>query len=187
MDFPGYAVGGLSVGEPKSALWEMVELSTGLLPQDRPRYLMGVGSPEDLVEGIYHGVDMFDCALPTRVARNGALFTRRGRRNILNASFAGGDGPFDPDCDCVACRGFPAAYLHHLFKSGELLGLRLATLHNLRFISRLVQEIRGHIVSGTFAGFRREFLGEYAPTDEDVRVTQKRRWLRARGQGPGEG
>jgi len=180
LDFPGYAIGGLSVGEPKAATLEMVGETAARLPQDRPRYLMGVGSPEDIVEGVARGIDMFDCALPTRVARNGALFTARGRVNIRNAAYSRMDAPVDEGCDCYACRHFSAAYLSHLFRSEELLGLRLATLHNLRFISRLMAKIRNAVLDGAFEAFRQEFLAGYQTTDEKVRVEQKQKWLRGR-------
>ncbi len=142
---------------------------------------MGVGAPEDIVEGVGRGVDIFDCALPTRVARNGAIFTRRGRINIRRQSYARLDAPLDPGCDCYTCRTFTAAYVSHLFRSEELLALRLATVHNLRFIANLVQGLRGAILDGTFAAFRDAFLAEYRATDEAARVDQKQRWLRDRG------
>ncbi len=180
LDFPGYAIGGLSVGEPKEITLAMVGETVALLPVDRPRYLMGVGSPEDIVEGVARGIDIFDCALPTRVARNGALFTARGRINIRNAVYKTRDAPLDPDCDCSTCRTFSAAYISHLFRSGELLALRLATVHNLRFISNLMRRIRESILDGTFTAFREDFLAGYEPTDEETRVEQKRRWLTSR-------
>ena len=141
---------------------------------------MGVGSPEDLVNGVARGVDMFDCALPTRVARNGALFTPDGRVNIRKASYRTADGPLDPDCDCYACRNFSAAYLNHLFRAEELLGLRLASIHNLRFLARLMENIRQSILDGTFAAFAADFLGRYSPTDDAARVAQKQKWLEGR-------
>ena len=180
LDFAGYAIGGLSVGEPKEVTLAMVEETVPRLPADKPRYLMGVGSPEDIVEGVARGIDIFDSALPTRIARNGALFTGQGRRNISNAAFRQMESPFDPDCDCYTCRNFSAAYLHHLFKAGELLALRLATIHNLSFISRLMGEIRSAILDGTFRAFRDNFLASYQPTDEQMRVSQKQKWLRGR-------
>ncbi len=180
LDFPGYAIGGLSVGEPKETTFAMVEETSAWLPVDRPRYLMGVGSPEDIVEGVARGIDIFDSALPTRVARNGALFTGKGRINIRRAAYRKMDGPPDPDCDCSTCRTFSAAYLSHLFRSDELLALRLATVHNLRFISNLMQELRESILDGTFAAFRKDFLSSYKTTNEQVRVEQKGRWLRGR-------
>ena len=180
LDFPGYAIGGLSLGEPKKKTLAMIEETVSLLPEDKPRYLMGVGSPEDIVEGVARGVDIFDSALPTRVARNGALFTRLGRVNIRNAAYRQMEGPLDPECHCSTCGTFSAAYLHHLFNSHELLAYRLATIHNLTFISRLVNEIRNAILDGTFSSFRDEFLASYQPTDEQVRLSQKQKWLRRR-------
>jgi queuine tRNA-ribosyltransferase len=180
LDFPGYAVGGLSVGEPKEVTLPIIEQTTALLPTDKPRYLMGVGAPEDLVEGVARGIDMFDCALPTRVARNGALFTRKGRVNIRRAIYAKVDKPIDPTCDCYTCRTFSAAYLNHLFRAEELLALRLATIHNLRFLHNLMQGIRNSILDGTFDAFAKKFLSEYKTTDEQTRVAQKGKWLEGR-------
>jgi queuine tRNA-ribosyltransferase len=180
LGFPGYAIGGLSVGEPKEVTLTVTEATAALLPENKPRYLMGVGSPEDIVEGVARGIDIFDSALPTRVARNGALFTGQGRRNIRNAAFSRMEGPIDPDCDCPTCRSFSAAYLSHLFRSEELLAYRLATIHNLRFISRLMQKIRGAIIDGTFNAFRKEFWASYKTTDEPTRFEQKQKWLRGR-------
>ena len=180
LGFDGYAIGGLAVGESKDEMYRVTELVTDLLPLDKPRYLMGVGSPEDLVEAVARGVDMCDCVLPTRVARNGALFTRAGRVNITNRRFAEMDEPLDGECDCYACRNFSAAYLWHLFKAREILGLRLASVHNLRFILRLMEEMRAAIGEGRFDEYRREFWERYQPTDERVRREQKDRWLAAR-------
>ncbi len=180
MDFPGYAIGGLSVGEPKEITLAMIGETVPLLPAGKPRYLMGVGAPEDIIEGVARGIDIFDCALPTRVARNGALFTGHGRVNIRNAAYKTMDAPLDPDCDCYTCRNFSAAYLSHLFRSGELLALRLATVHNLRFIGNLVHRIRESILDDTFSEMREDFLAGYQTTDEDTRVAQKQRWLKSR-------
>jgi len=180
LDFPGYGIGGLSIGEPKEITLSMVEETASRLPENRPRYLMGVGSPEDIVAGVARGIDIFDSALPTRVARNGALFTWQGRRNIRNVAYSRMETPLEPDCDCYACRNFSAAYLSHLFRSNELLGLRLATLHNLRFISSLMQKIRHSILDDTFDAFQKEFLANYSTTDEQTRFEQKQKWLRDR-------
>jgi queuine tRNA-ribosyltransferase len=180
LDFAGYAIGGLSIGEPKESTLAMVEETASLLPEDKPRYLMGVGSPEDIVEGVARGIDIFDSALPTRVARNGALFTGQGRRNIRNAAFSQMDKAIDPDCDCYTCRTYSAAYLSHLFRSEELLGLRLATIHNLRFISNLMQRIRNTVLDGTFSTFRENFLASYKTTDGQTRFEQKQKWLKGR-------
>jgi queuine tRNA-ribosyltransferase len=182
MDFPGYAVGGLSVGEPKDVMLDILGKTTPFLPEDKPRYLMGVGAPEDIIEGVARGIDMFDCALPTRVARNGALFTMKGRVNIRRAVYNQQQGPVDPACDCYTCRTFSAAYLSHLFRSEELLALRLATVHNLRFMHTLAENVRHSILAGTFEEFRRKFLADYKTTDEKVRVEQKSRWLKERGE-----
>ncbi|MDD5093852.1 MAG: tRNA guanosine(34) transglycosylase Tgt [Dehalococcoidia bacterium] len=180
LEFDGYAIGGLSVGEPKPVMYSVASETAALMPEDKPRYLMGVGSPEDLVECVSYGIDMFDCALPTRIARNGALFTRKGRLNIRNALFKKQDAPLDPECDCYGCRTFSAAYLHHLFKCEELLAYRLATIHNLRFILNLMQEIRETIISGAFAQFKEEFLAHFNPVNDEVRIDQKQKWIRAK-------
>jgi queuine tRNA-ribosyltransferase len=179
---PGYAIGGLSVGEAKAEMWAMTGTVTAELPLDRPRYLMGVGSPEDLVEGIALGVDLFDCVLATRLGRNGALFTPGGRVNITNARFAAEPGPLQAGCDCLACSRFSAAYLHHLYRNDELLAYRLGSLHNIRFLVRLCEQARAAILGGRFAEFREEFLGRYRVADEAVRHAQKAHW-RARGRG----
>jgi queuine tRNA-ribosyltransferase len=184
LDFPGYAIGGLSIGEPKKATMTMVEATAALLPEGKPRYLMGVGSPEDIVEAVARGCDIFDSALPTRVARNGALFTWQGRVNITNAAYAATEKPIVDGCNCYCCRNFSAAYLHHLFNAGELLAYRLATMHNLSFISELMAKIRGAVLDGTFPGFRKDFLANYQPTDEPTRLTQKRKWLEKRNLNP---
>lgn len=182
LDFDGYALGGLSVGEPKKLTLETVAQTAAQLPGEKPRYLMGVGSPEDIIEGVARGIDIFDSALPTRVARNGALFTREGRRNIRNATFSRMEQPIVADCGCYTCRTFSAAYLQHLFKSGELLAYRLATIHNLYFIHNLMEKIRVAITDGTFSRLREEFWSRYEPTDEQVRVSQKQKWLKSKGR-----
>jgi queuine tRNA-ribosyltransferase len=142
-------------------MWEGVARDAPRMPEGKPRYLMGVGTPEDLLHGIAAGIDMFDCVLPTRCARNGLLFTSRGRLVIRNARHADDAGPVDPDCTCPACRGFSRAYLRHLFQCGEILGLRLNTLHNLHFYLRLMAEAREAISGGTFGGFMRERLAAW--------------------------
>jgi queuine tRNA-ribosyltransferase len=181
LGFPGYAIGGLSIGETKETMISVLAETMKYLPENSPRYLMGVGTPEDIVEGVSLGVDMFDSALPTRVARNGALFTRAGRINIRNARFTEMDEPVETGCDCYTCRTFSAAYLHHLFIAQELLAYRLGTIHNLRFISRLVKDIREAILDGEFDSFRSKFLDGYRTTDENTRIEQKRRWMKKRG------
>ena len=179
LPFDGYALGGLSVGEPKPVTYAAIEQCAPLLPEDRPRYLMGVGSPEDFFECVSRGIDMFDSVLPTRVARNGAIFTTKGREDIGNARFKDLMGPLDPGCDCYTCRTFSAAYLHHLFRCQELLAYRLATIHNLRFIVRLMQDIRRAILDGSFDGLKESFLRRYRPADAEVAAAQKQKWMEA--------
>lgn len=158
LDFPGYGIGGLSVGEPKPLMYEVLDWIVPLMPAGKPRYLMGVGSPDCLLEGVARGVDMFDCVLPTRMGRHGAVFTSRGRLNLRNAVHARDFGPLDPDCDCYACRHYSRAYLHHMFKTREILGLRLATTHNLRFLLGLAAKMRRAIAEDSFASFKKEFM-----------------------------
>jgi len=181
--FDGYALGGLRVGEPKAEMYAITQSTAGLLPEDRPRYLMGVGSPEDLVECVSRGIDMFDCVLPTRVARNGSLYTPEGRINMLAARYRAMDSPLQEDCDCYACRNFTAAYLSHLFRAKELLALRLGTIHNLRFVVRLMEEMRGAIAAGRLADYAEAFFARYSPADEGVRQAQRKRWLASQGRG----
>ncbi|MBE0416058.1 MAG: tRNA guanosine(34) transglycosylase Tgt [Dehalococcoidia bacterium] len=181
LGFEGYALGGLSLGEPKEVTNAVVEETVGFLPEDKPRYLMGVGSPEDLFEGVSRGIDIFDSVLPTRIARNGGLFTHCGRKIIRNTRFRDWDGPIDEGCDCYTCRNFSAAYLHHLFKCEELLSYRLATIHNLRFVMRLMEEMRRHILDGSFPSFKDSFLEGYEPTDEETRFAQRQEWRKWRG------
>ena len=173
LGLPGYAIGGISVGETKDQMHETTATTTSLLPSDKPRYLMGVGSPEDLVEAVAAGVDMLDCALPTRVARNGAVFTRGGRVNVYAAPFRGREGPVEEGCDCYACNTFSAAYINHLFRSKELLAYRLATIHNLRFVLRLMEEMRAAIVDGSLHEYREHFRAGYTPPDEAARQRQR--------------
>jgi queuine tRNA-ribosyltransferase len=180
LDFPGYGIGGLSVGEPKEMFHEMMEVSAAALPAEKPRYVMGVGAPEDLFAAVNAGIDMFDCVLQTRLGRNGSLFARSGRINIRNSRFRDDAGPVDPTCDCSTCRTFPLAYLHHLFRTEELLAYRLASLHNIRWTIKLVEEMRAAIRQGTFAALRAEFLTGYRAPDERVREEQRERWKTAR-------
>jgi queuine tRNA-ribosyltransferase len=161
----GCAIGGLSVGEPKPVMAEMLEIVAEILPVNKPRYLMGVGSPEDLWMGVARGVDLFDCVLPTRLARNGALFTPAGRVNIKQRRFADVHAPLDAKCDCDACTKFSAAYLHHLFRAGEVLGLRLASVHNLRFLANQVEAIKQAIEQDSFAPAHASFLDRYRPVE----------------------
>ncbi len=162
LDFPGYAIGGVSVGEPRETIAGVLRGTAELLPADRPRYLMGVGRPEDLVQAVAEGLDLFDCVRPTRTARNGTLFTSRGPLNIKRAEFTRDPRPLDESCDCEACRSYSRAYLRHLFLSREILGSRLNTLHNLRYYLRLMEQLRRAIAAGRFEQFRAEFLGSAA-------------------------
>ncbi|MBI3953433.1 MAG: tRNA guanosine(34) transglycosylase Tgt [Chloroflexi bacterium] len=180
LGFAGHAIGGLSVGEPKAQMYEAAGAVAALLPAERPRYLMGVGSPEDLVECVALGIDLFDCVLPTRMARNGGLYTPEGRLNIYNARFKEETGPVQDGCGCFTCRHYSTAYLHHLFQARELLAYRLATIHNLHFYLRLMERLRQGILDGSFEGFRRQFLATFKPPDEEVRREQKQRWLALR-------
>ncbi|MDQ2683032.1 MAG: tRNA guanosine(34) transglycosylase Tgt [Chloroflexota bacterium] len=157
----GIAIGGLSVGEPKDVMAEFIDVAVPNLPENKPRYLMGVGSPEDLWNGVAQGIDMFDCVLPTRLARNAALFTPEGRVSIRNSRFKAQHGPLDETCDCYSCRNFTAAYLHHLYRAEEILGLRLGSIHNIRFLVRQMEQMRSAIEAGTFPEARREFLDRY--------------------------
>lgn len=161
LDFPGYGIGGLSVGEPKSLMYEVLEATTPLLPVDKPRYLMGVGSPDCLIEGVIRGVDMFDCVLPTRIARNGTVFTSEGKLVIRNARYKEDFSPLDQNCTCYTCRNYSRAYLRHLFNVGEILGLRLTSYHNLYFLLELMQKIREAIASESLLEFREEFFRRY--------------------------
>ena len=161
LDLPGHSIGGLAVGEPKPVMYDTTELVAGLLPADRPRYLMGVGKPTDLVEAVARGVDLFDCVMPTRNARNGQAFTPDGPLNISNARFARDGAPLDPECACEGCRGFSRAYLRHLFMARELLAYRLLTLHNLTFYLGLMRDMRRAVAEGAFGPFRSRFLARY--------------------------
>src|SRR5689334_21462825 len=160
-DWPGFGIGGLSVGEEKEAMYEMIEVVDNALPQTHPRYLMGVGFPEDLIEGIARGVDLFDCVAPTRMGRNGAAFTRDGRLNIKRAEYRLDSRPLDPDCDCAACTRFNRAYIRHLFVSDEILGLRLLSLHNVHFLLSIVRGARQSIINGDFDTWSRDWLARY--------------------------
>jgi queuine tRNA-ribosyltransferase len=174
--FPGYGIGGLSVGESKAEMHRVLAALHTMLPEQKPRYLMGVGSPEDLLEAIGNGVDLFDCVLPTRLARHGALFVPGGRVNIRKAVYRTQEAPVDPSCDCPTCTRYSAAYLHHLCRSEELLYHRLASLHNLRFLFRLLENARDSIRAQRFTAFKEGFLAQYTPADEAVRVEQRRKW-----------
>jgi len=155
--FDGYAIGGLSVGEPKEDMARILTHVAPHLPADKPRYLMGVGTPEDIVNAVLQGIDMFDCVMPTRNARNGWLFTRFGDVKIKNAQYRNDTGPLDPDCSCYTCRNFSRAYLYHLHRVGEILGARLNTMHNLHYYQELMQGLRKAIEIGTLAQFVSDF------------------------------
>ena len=182
LGFPGYAIGGLSLGEPKAVTFNIVEQTAACLPPEKPRYLMGVGSPEDIVEGVARGIDIFDSALPTRVARNGGLYTGSGRFNITNSSFKNAASPIETACGCYTCRHFSAAYLHHLFNARELLAYRLATIHNLFFMKDLMRRTRQSIIDNAFDEFKNGFLAGYRAVDEEIRLSQKKKWLERRSK-----
>jgi queuine tRNA-ribosyltransferase len=176
----GFSIGGLSVGESKSEMVEMLQASLEELPDNRPRYLMGVGSPEDLWRAVCLGVDMFDCVHATRVARRGALFTTNGRVNITAARFRTMFEPVEHECDCYTCRTFSAAYLHHLFRAREMLGPRLATIHNVHYLQRQMAQMRWAIENGTFDEEQTRFFASYNPVDEETARAQRRLWTGAR-------
>ena len=161
LDFPGYAIGGLSVGEPKNLMYEVLEYTTPLLPKDKPRYLMGVGSPDALFEGVEKGIDMFDCVHPTRIGRNGTAMTTYGTVNIKNAKFKEDFTPLDSECSCYTCRNYTRAYLRHLFKANEILGLRLMTYHNVHFLIDTMKNIRKSLEEDRFMTYKKEFFDKY--------------------------
>jgi queuine tRNA-ribosyltransferase len=160
MDFPGYGIGGLSVGEPKHVMYEMLETMMPYMPENKPRYLMGVGSPDCLLEGVLRGIDMFDCVLQTRAGRNGMALTRNGRMTLKNAKYEHDFSPLEETCDCYCCRNFTRAYLRHLVKEKEILGAQLLTMHNLRFTLRLMEDVRRAIAEDRFGDFARELLAQ---------------------------
>jgi queuine tRNA-ribosyltransferase len=160
-NFPGYSIGGLSVGEPKEEMYKMLKYTTPIMPRNKPRYLMGVGTPEDLIEGIYHGIDMFDCVMPTRIARHGQVFTHRGRMTVRNAKYKDDFTPLDKNCDCHVCQNYSRAYIRHLIKRNEILGVRLTTYHNLYYMLNFSEEIRKSIANDNFINFREEFYQKY--------------------------
>jgi queuine tRNA-ribosyltransferase len=161
LDFPGYAIGGLSVGEPKIHMYAMLDSIDHYLPHDRPRYLMGVGAPEDLLEGVKRGIDMFDCVLPTRLARHGTALTRQGKVVVRNATHAEAFVPVDPSCDCYVCRNYTRAYIRHLIKAGEMLAHRLLSIHNVYYLFKLMMDIREAISRDELNGFCEQFYREY--------------------------
>lgn len=161
IDLPGYAIGGLSVGEPKEMMYEVLDYTVPLLPEDKPRYLMGVGSPDDLLEGVLRGIDMFDCVLPTRIARNGTAMTSQGKVVVRNASYAEDFTSLDPECDCYTCRNYTKAYLRHLIKCNEILGARLLTIHNLHFLLKLMENVREAIREDRLLDYKKDFFEKY--------------------------
>ncbi|MCP4632451.1 MAG: tRNA guanosine(34) transglycosylase Tgt [candidate division Zixibacteria bacterium] len=164
LDIPGYAIGGLAVGEEKEAMWEMIEVSNEILPLDKPRYLMGVGTPADLIRAVALGIDMFDCVMPTRNARNGTVFTHDGRIVLKGASYSQDYSPIEEDCSCYACRNFTRAYIRHLLNVKEIFGLRLTSIHNLHFYLRLMRRIRKSIENGSFESLKNDFLNRFEET-----------------------
>ncbi|MBU1702173.1 MAG: tRNA guanosine(34) transglycosylase Tgt [Candidatus Eisenbacteria bacterium] len=167
LEMDGYSVGGLSVGEPPEERWPLAEVSLRHLPDERPHYLMGVGTPEDIVTAVGLGYDMFDCVLPTRNARNGTVFTSRGKLVVKNRTYAEDERPLDPDCDCSTCRRYSRAYLRHLFNVGEMLGPRLATLHSIHYYLKLMKDVRRSIDLGSFAAWRRETIQRWTEGPEE--------------------
>lgn len=161
MDFPGYGIGGLSVGEPAELMYQMLEETVPVLPENKPRYLMGVGSPDYLIEGAIRGIDMFDCVLPTRIGRNGTVMTSKGRVIVRDAKYSRDFTPMDEECSCFACRNHTKAYVRHLLKAGEMYGLRLTTIHNLSFLINLMKSIRCAILEDRLLDFRKEFYAKY--------------------------
>jgi queuine tRNA-ribosyltransferase len=166
MDFPGYAVGGLSVGEPKELMCDVLEFTTKLLPADKPRYLMGVGSPDYLMEAVLSGIDMCDCVLPTRIARNGTAMTSNGKVVVRNATYERDFNPLDEECDCYTCKNYTRAYIRHLVKTNEILGIRLLSIHNLRFLTKFMERIRIEIENDNLLSFKNEFYKKYGYTKE---------------------
>ncbi|GGG20136.1 queuine tRNA-ribosyltransferase [Paenibacillus abyssi] len=167
MDFPGYAIGGLSVGEPKDIMYQVLDYTVPLLPAAKPRYLMGVGSPDALLEGSIRGIDMFDCVLPTRIARNGTTMTSQGRLVVRNAKYANDFGPLDPECSCYTCTNYSRAYIRHLIKADETFGIRLTTYHNLHFLLQLMRDVRRAIAEDRLLDFRDAFFTKYGLFDNE--------------------
>mgnify|MGYP000996317606 FL=1 len=165
LDLPGYAIGGISVGEPKEEFLKMLYYTTPLMPKDKPRYLMGVGTPDYLIEAALAGIDMCDCVLPTRIARNGTALTSHGKVVVRNATYERDWTPLDPECDCYTCKNYTRAYIRHLVKANEILGVRLLSIHNLRFLTRLMENIRTAIENDCLGDFRTEFYKKYGYED----------------------
>lgn len=168
MDLPGYSIGGLSVGEDKETMLEIIEIVNEILPENKPRYLMGVGKPEDLLEGVARGVDMFDCIFPTRAGRNGSFFTQYGMKSIKNLSYKFSEEPLDSDCNCYACKNFSKSYIRHLFRAKEITAMTLISIHNLTFLKRLMDNIRASILNDTFEEFKNDFLKKYRQSKEEM-------------------
>ena len=166
IDFPGYAIGGISVGEPKEEFLDILKYTAPLMPENKPRYLMGVGSPDYLVEAALAGIDMCDCVLPTRIARNGTAMTWQGKKVIRNASYARDFTTLDEECDCYACKNYTKAYIHHLIKNKEILGVRLLSIHNLRFLTKLMERVRIEIEHDNLLNFKNEFFKKYGYTED---------------------
>lgn len=167
LDFDGYAIGGVSVGEPEELMWAVIDWVEPLLPSSKPRYVMGIGSPEDLLNAIEKGMDIFDCVLPTRLGRNGCVYTSEGKLNIKNARFKEDFSPIDPNCDCWACKNYSRAYLRHLYKGEEILAARLATYHNLYFYREIMRQARQAIMEDRFLDFKREFMAKYKGREDE--------------------
>ena len=157
LDLPGYAIGGLAVGESTETMYEIIEAIEPYMPKNKTRYLMGVGTPSNIIEGVARGVDFFDCVMPARNARHAKLFTWSGTRNMKNAKYERDERPIDPECDCPVCRRYSRAYIHHLFKAEEMLAMRLSVMHNLYFYNKLTERIREALDNGTFAQFRKKY------------------------------
>ena len=167
LDFPGYAIGGISVGEPKEEFLKMLKFTAPLMPKNKPRYLMGVGSPDYLIEAAMAGIDMCDCVLPTRIARNGTAMTSHGKVVVRNASYAEDFTPLDPECDCYTCRNYTRAYIRHLVKCNEILGVRLLSIHNIKFLTNLMERVRIEIENDNLANFVKDFYKKYGYTKEE--------------------
>lgn len=168
LNLPGYSIGGLSVGEDKETMLEIIELVNKILPEDKPRYLMGVGKPEDLLEGVARGVDMFDCIFPTRAGRNGSFFTKYGMKSIKNLSYKFSEEPLDLDCDCYACKNFSKSYIRHLFRAKEITAMTLISIHNLSFLKKLMDNVRISILNDNFEEFKNNFLNTYKQYKEEI-------------------
>jgi len=169
LDFPGYAVGGLSVGEPKDLMCDVLGFTTAFLPENKPRYLMGVGTPDYLIEAVLRGIDMCDCVLPTRIARNGTAMTWNGKVVVRNATYERDFTPLDPECDCYTCKNYTRAYIRHLVKTNEILGIRLLSIHNLKFLTKLMERVRIEIEKDNLGTFRTEFYKKYGYSTEEER------------------